>query len=147
MAKVYQVNPLVCTRCGQRMPIVAFLTDALPIRRILDHLGEHAEAEKSPPLREVLRIAKRGEGWGAAEWERIEPDVDRPRPSGVTCPRVLLGSGTMPEAHPSHRHARVQAQRSLPRRRLGRAPRRHADVGSNRLSFTGHARSRTHAGR
>jgi hypothetical protein len=39
IAKVYQVDPLVCTGCGRRMSIVAFLTDSFAIRRILDHLG------------------------------------------------------------------------------------------------------------
>jgi len=71
IAKVYQVDPLVCTACGRRMSIVAFLTDAFAIRRILDHLGlSTPEAEKPPPLREVLRVAEHGEGWGVpAEWE------------------------------------------------------------------------------
>ena len=31
IAKVYQVYPLVCTRCGQRMSIVAFVTDSFAI--------------------------------------------------------------------------------------------------------------------
>jgi hypothetical protein len=36
IAKVHQVDPLLCTRCGQQMTMVAFLTDQLPIRTILD---------------------------------------------------------------------------------------------------------------
>jgi hypothetical protein len=53
------------------MSIVAFLTDAFAIRRILDHLGlSTPEAEKPPPVRESLRVAEHGEGWGVpAEWE------------------------------------------------------------------------------
>jgi hypothetical protein len=71
IAKVYQVDPLVCTRCGQRMSLLAFVTNAFAIRRILDHLGlSTPEAEKPPPLREVVRVAEHGEGWGVpAEWE------------------------------------------------------------------------------
>jgi hypothetical protein len=49
-----------------------FVTDALAIRRILDHLGlSTPEAEKPPPLsRQVLRVAEHGEGWGVpGEWE------------------------------------------------------------------------------
>jgi hypothetical protein len=66
-----QVDPLVCNRCGQRMSILAFVTDAFAIHRILDHLGVSTPAaEKPPPLREVLRVAEHGKGWGApAEWE------------------------------------------------------------------------------
>ena len=46
------------------MSIIAFVTDAFAIRRILDHLGlSMPEAEKAPPLREVLRVAEHGEGW------------------------------------------------------------------------------------
>jgi hypothetical protein len=71
VAKVYQVDPLLCTRCGQRMSIVAFVTDAFVIRRILDHLGLGTPAAgKPPPPREVLRVAEQDEGWGVpAEWE------------------------------------------------------------------------------
>jgi hypothetical protein len=46
------VDPLVCTRCGHRMSIVAFVTDALAIRRILDHLGlSPHQQDKPPPIR------------------------------------------------------------------------------------------------
>ena len=71
IAKVHEVDPLLCPRCGQRMSIVAFLTDALAIRKILDHLGlSTPEADKPPPPREVLRVAEHGEGWGvSAQWE------------------------------------------------------------------------------
>ena len=53
------------------MSIVAFLTDALAIRKILDPLVlSTPEAEKPPPLREVLRLAEHGEGWCVpAQWE------------------------------------------------------------------------------
>jgi len=71
IAKVYQVDPLVCTRCGQKMQMIAFLTDQLSIRRILDHLGlSTPPQDKPPPIREILRVAEHGEGWGVpAEWE------------------------------------------------------------------------------
>ena len=71
IAKVYQVDPLVCTRCGQKMQPIAFLTDQLSIRRILDHLRlGTSEQDKPPPAREILRVAEQGEGWGVpANWE------------------------------------------------------------------------------
>jgi hypothetical protein len=71
IAKVYQMDPLVCTRYGQRMSIVAFVTDFFAIRRILDHLGLSPQPQdKPPPIREVLRVAEHAEGWGVpAEWE------------------------------------------------------------------------------
>ncbi len=46
--------------------MIAFLTDQLSIRRILDHLGLNAP----PPVREILRVAEHGESWGVpANWE------------------------------------------------------------------------------
>ena len=52
------------------MSIVAFLTDAFAIRKILDHLGLSTPEADKPPLREVVRVAEHGEGWGVpAQWE------------------------------------------------------------------------------
>ena len=53
------------------MSVAGFVTDTVAIRRSIEHLGlSRAEAAKPPPLREVLRIAEHGEGWGVpAEWE------------------------------------------------------------------------------
>jgi hypothetical protein len=54
IAKVYQVDPLLCARCGQRMSIVGFVTDFVAIGRILDHLGlSSPQQEKPPPLHEL----------------------------------------------------------------------------------------------
>jgi hypothetical protein len=71
IAKVYQTDPLVCTRCGQRMSLIAFVTDQMAIGKILDHLGlSTPEAAKPPPVREFVRVAEHGDGWGVpAEWE------------------------------------------------------------------------------
>jgi hypothetical protein len=53
------------------MSFVAFVTDSFAIRRILDHLGlSPSQQDKPPPIREVLRVAGRSEGWGVpARWE------------------------------------------------------------------------------
>jgi hypothetical protein len=71
IARVYQVDPLICTRCGHRMTPIAFLTDQVSIRKILDLLGLGAsEQAKPPPVGEILRVAEHGEGWGVpAEWQ------------------------------------------------------------------------------
>lgn len=43
--------------------MVAYVTDELYIRRILDHLGlSPPEQEKPPPTREVVRVPVDGEG-------------------------------------------------------------------------------------
>jgi hypothetical protein len=71
IAKIYQTDPLVCTRCGRKMQMIAFLTDQLSIRNILDHLGlSTPPQDKPPPAREILHVAEHGESWGVpANWE------------------------------------------------------------------------------
>ena len=72
IAKVYQVDPLVCAPCGKRMSVVGFVTDSAAIGRILERLGlSNPQAEKPPPpVREMLRVAEYGGGWGVAQqWD------------------------------------------------------------------------------
>jgi hypothetical protein len=45
LARIHEVFPLVCPRCGGGMRIIAFITDAGAVREILTHLGEPT----SPP--------------------------------------------------------------------------------------------------
>lgn len=47
--KVYEVDPLVCPKCGGRMKIVAFLTEYAVVDRIIRHLELTFVAEKPPP--------------------------------------------------------------------------------------------------
>jgi hypothetical protein len=70
---VYQADPLVCTRCGRLMSILAFVSDQHSISRILEHLGLRSpELDRPPPvgeIREITRVAEAGEGWGVpASW-------------------------------------------------------------------------------
>jgi len=74
IAKVYQVDPLVCTRCGCRMSILAFVSDRHSISRILEHLGLPSPEQDRPPpvgeIHEITRVAEQGEGWGVpTAWE------------------------------------------------------------------------------
>ena len=71
IARVYQVDPLVCARCGQRMSILAYVSDQHSIGRILEHLGlRPPERDRPPPALEILRVAEQGEGWGVpANWD------------------------------------------------------------------------------
>ena len=71
ISKVYQVDPLVCVGCGRRMSVVGFVTGTAAIGRILEHLGLGTpQADKPPPIREVVRVAEHADGWGVpATWE------------------------------------------------------------------------------
>ncbi|MDH4220619.1 MAG: hypothetical protein OEY18_05700 [Candidatus Aminicenantes bacterium] len=47
--KVYEVDPLVCPKCGGMMKVIAFLTDYVVVDRIVHHLKLTFVAERPPP--------------------------------------------------------------------------------------------------
>ncbi len=49
--RVYEVDPLVCPRCGGEMRVVSFITEPALIRRILDHLRNREKVARPPPRR------------------------------------------------------------------------------------------------
>jgi hypothetical protein len=51
LARIYEVFPLTCRQCGAQMRVVAFLTEAAPMQRILNHIGEPSTAPKIAPAR------------------------------------------------------------------------------------------------
>jgi hypothetical protein len=36
--RVYEVDPLVCPRCGSELRVIGFITEPMVIKRILDHI-------------------------------------------------------------------------------------------------------------
>ena len=59
--KVYEVDPMVCPKCGGSMKVVAVITDDQAVDRIIDHLKLTFVAERPPPpeiaLQELLTAA------------------------------------------------------------------------------------------
>ena len=51
IARIYEVFPLVCPLCGANMRILAFVTEGVQIRRILEHIGVDAQAPPIAPAR------------------------------------------------------------------------------------------------
>ena len=47
--RVYEVDPLVCPRCGGEMRIVSFITQPVVIKRIVNHLRQREKAVARPP--------------------------------------------------------------------------------------------------
>jgi hypothetical protein len=47
--KVYELDPMVCPKCGGRMKVVAFLTEYAVVDRIIEHLKLRFVADKPPP--------------------------------------------------------------------------------------------------
>ena len=60
--KVYEVDPMVCPRCGATMKIIAFLTDYAVVDKIIEHLKLTFVADKPAPAhlayQEVLMAAE-----------------------------------------------------------------------------------------
>jgi hypothetical protein len=54
MKIVWGTDPIVCTRCGEKMGIVTFIEDQAVIRKILTHLDLRAVSER-PPSNSLLR--------------------------------------------------------------------------------------------
>jgi hypothetical protein len=51
--KVYEVDPLLCPRCGGQMRVIAFIEEPKVIDKIICHLRLTFEAERPPPPRIV----------------------------------------------------------------------------------------------
>ena len=47
--KAYEVDPMVCPKCGGTMKIIAFITEYAVVDRIIDHLNLTFVAAKPPP--------------------------------------------------------------------------------------------------
>jgi len=63
--KVYEVDPLLCARCGGQISIIPFIEDHKVIDKIIAHLKITFHAERPPPPRllqqELLMEAEEGE--------------------------------------------------------------------------------------
>jgi hypothetical protein len=48
--RVYEVDPLVCKRCGGEMCIIAFIVDPKVVDKIIRHLtADEGHRERAPP--------------------------------------------------------------------------------------------------
>jgi hypothetical protein len=47
--KVYEVDPMLCPKCGGSMKVIAFITEFGAVDRIIDHLKLTFAAERPPP--------------------------------------------------------------------------------------------------
>jgi hypothetical protein len=57
--RIYEVDPLLCPTCGAEMKIIGFVTVHEVVTKILKHLRQKAETEKSrgPPKAERFAAA------------------------------------------------------------------------------------------
>jgi hypothetical protein len=74
IARIYEVFPLVCPLCAGQMRLIAFITDGVEVRKILDHIGVLTQAPRftparGPPLWDACD-AQVGEGVdGVPDWD------------------------------------------------------------------------------
>ena len=59
---MFQADPLVCKRCGGPLEIVAYITDSVAIRQILDHLDLSPPEKPPPDIRDVVQVPVDEEG-------------------------------------------------------------------------------------
>ena len=77
IARIYEVLELVCPLCGGNMRLIAFITEGVQIRRILEHIGVDTQAPPIAPARgpplwdECGAQGAHGAGQGAP----IDPDL------------------------------------------------------------------------
>ena len=55
--KVYEIDPLICPKCGGTMRIVSFIEDYKGIDKIIKHLKLTFKAERPPPPQAQLTMA------------------------------------------------------------------------------------------
>ena len=64
LARIYEVFPLLCPKCGAEMRIIAFITEAPAVRQILAQLGEPTTPPRLAPARgpPLWEMADAGQG-------------------------------------------------------------------------------------
>jgi len=55
--KVYEVDPMICPRCGGTMKVVAFITEFGAVDRIIAHLKLTFVVAKPPPSHVFEQVA------------------------------------------------------------------------------------------
>ncbi len=55
--KVYEIDPLICPKCGGQLRIISFIENYKVIDKIIDHLKLTFKAERPPPPRAQLSMA------------------------------------------------------------------------------------------
>ena len=94
LTRLLESLPLVCPRCGADIRIVAFITEAAPVQRILNHIGEPAEPPRIAPARGPPAWEQSPVD-AASDWDTLWPNLipstrSTSRCSGKPFPRPAL---------------------------------------------------------
>ena len=82
--KVYEVDPMVCPKCGGTMKVIAFITEYAVVGRIIDHLKLTFVADKPPPSHVFTEVA-------LMEAEESGSLFSFSRCGGISCPDRIRG--------------------------------------------------------
>jgi hypothetical protein len=74
LARIYEVFPLLCPKCGGEMRVIAFISEPLVIRDILDHLGVPTSPPRLMPAR------------GPPLWDRLDAESGEFDPQAQPAP-------------------------------------------------------------
>lgn len=83
LRRVFKVDVASCPRCGHRLQLIALISEAVALNRILDHLGRAA-----PPPPEPARLPQQTEC--DFELQPIDPDAADPLAPSARAPPDLL---------------------------------------------------------
>lgn len=72
--KIYEVDPLICLKCGAKMKIVPSIEDDIAIHKILSHLGLLNSRNRSPPP--VLTTPWEKESTSTSYFTDYIPDIE-----------------------------------------------------------------------
>jgi hypothetical protein len=54
LAKIYEIDPFLCPKCGSEMRVIAVIQDVTEIKRILKHLKK---IDRAPPGVDYLELS------------------------------------------------------------------------------------------
>lgn len=76
LARIYEALPLACPICQSPMRIIAFITCAGTVRKILDRIGESAQPPRIVPARGLWEAASVSEQAGNdPQWDMAAQPV------------------------------------------------------------------------
>jgi len=100
LGRIYEAFPWSCPVCAAQMPIIAFITESVDVRAILEHIGEPATAATGRIRQGATPVV--GGRRGCLNLDRGGDDSGRsPRPAGTAVRALSTGE-------------RVAARRGLP---------------------------------
>ena len=88
LRRVFAVDALVCPRCSGAMTVIAYITCAVVVNKILTHLGLPTEPPALSPARGQLHLFEGFEGSGSAG----RPGQPRPEPQRSRAPPGTAGA-------------------------------------------------------